>query len=1379
MGIFGSPKTAAPASTNQQVFQGISVNNSEYGTTIPVAIGPNRAPLHLIWAGDWKNTQVTTPATHQGKGLGGGGSQPGTTTNNYTEAIQALLAYGPLDHLDSIWTGNGRIGVTQINTDFTVPGGGGHLDISDDFYSGDYGVGAHTTYSQSVNDFGGPGARTLSGTHLKALTRGTVSAPGVYVVTTPSPGVTRYTFNSVDAGTTVQISYTSLLGTNFNSEETVLAGTTFTVPDTSTFWGPNAATQVIDQGTGNSFARIASGTPTTGQFKVSGTAGTPGGGVFTLATADIGKTLLFKWQSQDTSVDSAHATLNYSISQGTAGQSPWSHVAGTHPDQALGYTGMALWNWPLLYLGSSNAVPQMTAETVHPFYMAGAGIAGANPADVIAAILQDSTWGVRIDPALIGDWTNARNFWQASGFFISLFQDTQSTAMDVISQILDAGQGVMFWDAGKLQLAVYGDTSIAGFGVIYQPDTQPVLEFSIDDFVSQGGKEPVKVESEPLNSVYNRVKIEWVNAQVDYNNEIITEEDTASIAQNGLYEEGQQSFHFIRYANIAQWAANLRLKRYTNIRDTYTFTVPTRYRPLLRLMKLMTLTWDHMGWDQKPLRIIKMEESHSGINLTLEEFPYGVGSATLYPKLTAQAENSNPALVSPGDTALVVIEIPDKMNQYAGREYRVYADFETPDNAGGCNIYFSGDNSEFSLLGEITQSVMMGTLGGSGMTTGTGDPDTQTITVVDTNDVPLLSASAYDFANSFALLAIIDVAGTYEIMAYSTATLVGANTYHVNDFHRALFGTTRASHASGATVIELGEAFLTFTADASQDGQTVYFRAATFNKLQERLQDISTLSSLSVVLNGNNPGLFTNGNINVTVPANKTIYSSTVTVESLKPAEAGAEVTTGKSLTVLADRHLGNLTDDSSSGRYAGSSSGGNTDGFQVLTNPDFASGTHSEYGVYDNNSTGHVVLSTTADAACGNTSGFKLQVAVSAGGESPGLGGFFLGISADSGTFTVNTYHKGSTYLWRVRANIPVGHSIQFASNATGTGGTFTWLTAQAGTGGWFEYVGKQVIGASGSFSSTGFFYIDGSFSSSFNWFVARCSLVNIDAPASISVNYHPRVQYLDPNTGLVPTSTLLNPQLSLLPGQSVPFHLALETTTSVGFSWDTQSLGLPDGSTLSLASGSVSFTGLTAGTTYYFVAYITASGGVATMHFLGPFAGSVTAAQAEPATLDGRAFIGTLHDSTTSSGGGGGGGIDPGACAHEDCMCWVKRGSLEAEPLRMRVGDVRNGDFIKGLDIATGGDTYREVKHFRHQPGTMWFRVQGYLCTALDLVFEDGGWVPAYKAAGAEKVRGLCGKRAEITLDPEFPMEDRNYWLDDGVNGPLLMHNPILPRS
>ena len=177
--------------------------------------------------------------------------------------------------------------------------------------------------------------------------------------------------------------------------------------------------------------------------------------------------------------------------------------------------------------------------------------------------------------------------------------------------------------------------------------------------------------------------------------------------------------------------------------------------------------------------------------------------------------------------------------------------------------------------------------------------------------------------------------------------------------------------------------------------------------------------------------------------------------------------------------------------------------------------------------------------------------------------------------------------------------------------------------------------------------------------------------------------------------------------------------------------------------------------------------------MNFLGPYT-SPSASIAFNAWLDGRFSLGAFHDSTPSSGSGPGGGGDPGGgCPHEDELVWVIRDG--AAPVQMRIGDVRHGDCVKGWDFEKQEEVFREVYSFRHQPGSMWFRVNGYLCTAVETVFVNNEWTPAYKVPGAEKIRGVHANRVEIRVNPHLPIEERNYFLDNGNDAPLLMHNFI----
>jgi hypothetical protein len=166
--------------------------------------------------------------------------------------------------------------------------------------------------------------------------------------------------------------------------------------------------------------------------------------------------------------------------------------------------------------------------------------------------------------------------------------------------------------------------------------------------------------------------------------------------------------------------------------------------------------------------------------------------------------------------------------------------------------------------------------------------------------------------------------------------------------------------------------------------------------------------------------------------------------------------------------------------------------GTQILSNPNFFGGL-ARYNVYDNGATGKVTLSIVADAIAPNPSGqvMRVSVASAAGSVTPGQGGFYVGIPEDGGTYKLDSYHKGATLIWIVRAKIPTNYQINFASNAIGSNGILgPWITPQVGTGGYFEYAYSETIGTAGSWSTTGHFYVSsiGTYDTlAFTWDVAQ----------------------------------------------------------------------------------------------------------------------------------------------------------------------------------------------------------------------------------------------------------------------------------------------------
>ena len=136
--------------------------------------------------------------------------------------------------------------------------------------------------------------------------------------------------------------------------------------------------------------------------------------------------------------------------------------------------------------------------------------------------------------------------------------------------------------------------------------------------------------------------------------------------------------------------------------------------------------------------------------------------------------------------------------------------------------------------------------------------------------------------------------------------------------------------------------------------------------------------------------------------------------------------------------------------------------GKMLYRDPTFTKGNNS-MGVYNNTGNGLVSLTRMADSTAPNGSGYVIKIQTT-GTATPGNGGFLFG----------TTCSNRKVFVTRIIAKIPVGHNIQFATNSIGTGGSSHWLTANAGTGDWCEYIYKVVCGTA-NFSSTHYYYLDG----------------------------------------------------------------------------------------------------------------------------------------------------------------------------------------------------------------------------------------------------------------------------------------------------------------
>ena len=157
--------------------------------------------------------------------------------------------------------------------------------------------------------------------------------------------------------------------------------------------------------------------------------------------------------------------------------------------------------------------------------------------------------------------------------------------------------------------------------------------------------------------------------------------------------------------------------------------------------------------------------------------------------------------------------------------------------------------------------------------------------------------------------------------------------------------------------------------------------------------------------------------------------------------------------------------------------------GRMLYRDPTFWNGNNG-IAVYNNSHNGMVTITRQQDSTAPNDSKQVLKIQTN-GTAAPNNGGFYFGTACSSRKVLVA----------RIIAKIPAGRNLCWATNSIGTGGSHRWLTSNAGTGDWKEYIYKVVCGTA-NFSSTHFFYIDGTqgtTSAPVVWYVAYATVFDL----------------------------------------------------------------------------------------------------------------------------------------------------------------------------------------------------------------------------------------------------------------------------------------------
>ena len=550
-------------------------------------------------------------------------------------------------------------------------------------------------------------------------------------------------------------------------------------------------------------------------------------------------------------------------------QTVWSELTAAVPAQAVTYPGIAYMAHPAALFPGGQA-QQFSYEVAGLAQFApGASppIYDANGADILTDFLTNALHGANFPAAALGDLTAYRAYCAAFGLFSSPVIKDQQAARSHLDELFEVTNAGAYWSDGLLKVVPYGDTAMTANGYTYTPNTTPLYSLTDVDFLpnravtsgQDGGAGDRNAESDPVvvtrkdpTTIYNMVKVEYMERAFDYNANFYVAEDLASETLNGPLPAPALTLHSITTAAVAQQVAQVRLQREQHIAPTsYQFVLGWKYS-LLEPMDLVTITDALQGLVATPVRITAVEElqNEEGLSITAEPYPAGAATAVAYPAATGGGSRPN-ANVLPGSTsAPFIIEGPAALIT-AAMELWIGASGGV--NWGGCNVWISTDNVNFVQVGQITAAAAYGTLQPSGLATSASQypsvdsVNTATVTIADTRQLVTLSAT--DFARLTYPCVMTD-GTTPEWMAYETAALVSGSEYSLSTLYRGLFGTAPRLHANTDGFMMIDAAVAKIPWAAGVQGSTIYVKLPAFNLYGAQTEDLSTVSSFTYVIGG-------------------------------------------------------------------------------------------------------------------------------------------------------------------------------------------------------------------------------------------------------------------------------------------------------------------------------------------------------------------------------------------------------------------------------------------------------------------------------------------------------------------------------------------------
>lgn len=532
--------------------------------------------------------------------------------------------------------------------------------------------------------------------------------------------------------------------------------------------------------------------------------------------AGIGKV----WRDKEI-YDYPNEKIELTLFNGDVAQAPWPYMLSKHPEKALPYSGLA-YMAGVVDLGERGSLPQYNFEVYGKLRDTGDGT-DVNPADYIEHVLQSVGADVQIEGI-----ENFRAYCKAADILISTPPEQKSAkAQQIINDIAEITNSLVFWSTDRLKIVPLADKPIG----TWTPANQIQYNLTADDFIAGTDGQLILYKRKDTSEAYNEATVEFINRANSYEKETVSFEVVADVQRNGLKPASKKSAHYLYTKARAQYYAEQLAMKRLYAKTQYTFRLDWAFCTL-EVGDLVTLTDEACQLNKQIVVITAVNEAADGqLEFTAEGKPAG----TYAPARYDVHENERPFIDYNQEAPSVNdVAIFQTVGDVGGNN--VFIGVNAPAGWGGCSVWLSDNNQNYSRIGSITQQARMGR-------TRLAFNETANACEVTLNQGMLKGGTHIDAERANTLCWV-----NGEALSYEGANMAPNNQFSLTGLVRGQYGTNAISHNAGERFVRVDEALFRYPYRKEDIGKTIHLKFTSMNLFGSNEQGLDDVQAYQYTL---------------------------------------------------------------------------------------------------------------------------------------------------------------------------------------------------------------------------------------------------------------------------------------------------------------------------------------------------------------------------------------------------------------------------------------------------------------------------------------------------------------------------------------------------